>query len=153
MRLCYNQETKEKNIQIGFKLQARRELLGISRTQLAKKIGISHQQLYKYEAGINQVSLVLAVDIAKIFGISVVNLTPKPTRDPLTKEELESGEDVYDYATYAPKATSRLTAKLCKEVIEMQDDKVVMFLLDSLKGLKSLMENNQSKKGDNELIY
>jgi transcriptional regulator with XRE-family HTH domain len=38
------------------RLRERRLLLGLSQTELAKRLGISTQQLYKYEAGANRIA-------------------------------------------------------------------------------------------------
>ena len=151
MRLCHKEHIKDKNNKIAIKLKMRREHLGITVKQLSKKIGVSHQQLAKYEKGTNQLSLALADDIAKIFGISVANLVP--SKNSLTDTEYGTIEDVYNYAQNSPKLMSGSTIKLLKAVMETQDDNVIMFLLDSLKGLKPLMKNNQSKEEDTELIY
>jgi len=42
--------------QVGARLRARRVLLGLSQSALAAKIGVSFQQVQKYERGANRVS-------------------------------------------------------------------------------------------------
>ena len=42
--------------QIGRRIRDRRRLSGLSQHELAKDLGISHQQLQKYEAGKNRIS-------------------------------------------------------------------------------------------------
>jgi transcriptional regulator with XRE-family HTH domain len=42
------------DIHVGRRLKQRRQALRLSQTQVAEKIGISYQQLQKYECGINR---------------------------------------------------------------------------------------------------
>ncbi|MGC0371900.1 MAG: hypothetical protein DGJ47_000601 [Rickettsiaceae bacterium] len=50
---------------IGNKIFSLRLALGLSRQQLAEVIGVTHQQLQKYEKGINRISVGRLVLIAK----------------------------------------------------------------------------------------
>lgn len=54
---------REKNIEITIidkaisgRLKYRRRLLGITQKEFAEHIGVSSQQIYKYECGINRIS-------------------------------------------------------------------------------------------------
>lgn len=54
---------------IGQKISEIRKARGLSRQQLASKIGVTHQQLQKYEKGINSARmgrLVLAAEVLKM---------------------------------------------------------------------------------------
>lgn len=55
---------------IGTKIHELRITLGLSRQQLAAKIGVTHQQLQKYEKGTNRVSAGRLMAIAKALGKS-----------------------------------------------------------------------------------
>lgn len=55
---------------IGYKIKARRKLLKMSQYALAFDLGISFQQLQKYESGQNRVSASKLYEIAKILKIS-----------------------------------------------------------------------------------
>ena len=54
--------------QVGRKIHDFRIALGISRDMLAKKVGISHQQLAKYEHGSNRLSIGRLIMIADELG-------------------------------------------------------------------------------------
>ena len=43
------------NIHIGEKIKSRRHILGMSQTNLGKKIGVTFQQIQKYEKGSNKI--------------------------------------------------------------------------------------------------
>lgn len=51
--------------QIGTKILELRTAMGISRHQLAEKIGVTHQQTQKYEKGVNRISAGRLVSIAE----------------------------------------------------------------------------------------
>jgi transcriptional regulator with XRE-family HTH domain len=56
---------------IGVKIHELRISMGLSRQQLAAKIGVTHQQLQKYEKGTNRISAGRLMAIAKALGKTV----------------------------------------------------------------------------------
>ncbi len=57
--------------QVGRRLRLLREYHGISQSGLAAKIGVSHQQVQKYESGVNQLSLPRLLDICRALGVDL----------------------------------------------------------------------------------
>jgi transcriptional regulator with XRE-family HTH domain len=53
---------------VGMRIRERRTLLGLSMPQLAEMVGVTYQQLNKYETGINNVSVGRLYDIARELG-------------------------------------------------------------------------------------
>lgn len=51
-----NEFTQRIDTLIGMKIHELRISMGLSRQQLAEKIGVTHQQLQKYEKGTNRIS-------------------------------------------------------------------------------------------------
>lgn len=66
---------------VGRRIAERRAALGRSQSALALDLGISFQQLQKYEAGLNRVSASRLHRIARLLGVPVADLFPKPGRD------------------------------------------------------------------------
>lgn len=64
----------EITIRMGRRLREIRKASGVSGTGLAHSLGIAHQQLYKYERGINTMSAVKLYRLAYVLGISVADL-------------------------------------------------------------------------------
>ena len=58
--------TNELDARVGNRLKLRRTVLGMSQEALADRLGISWQQLQKYEAGINRISASRLVQLAEI---------------------------------------------------------------------------------------
>jgi len=57
------------DLHVGRRLRERRMLLGISQLQLAQMLGLSYQQIQKYEKGYNRVSASRMAQFADILGV------------------------------------------------------------------------------------
>ena len=51
--------------QVGSRLRERRRLLGLTMEQLGQRVGVTYQQVYKYEVGNNRISAVRLHDLAR----------------------------------------------------------------------------------------
>lgn len=71
----------EADVEIGAKLREIRKISGTTQEVLAKQIGVSFQQVQKYERGKNRLSLSKAVEIAKILKVSVLAFLPEEDSD------------------------------------------------------------------------
>lgn len=54
---------------IGSKIRELRKLAGMSQMRLADKIGVSYQQVQKYEKGASKLSVPRLMQIADVFGV------------------------------------------------------------------------------------
>ena len=59
------------DIQIGESIRAHRLILGMSQSDLGRRLGVSFQQIQKYEKGMNWVGAGRLPQIAKIFDIPI----------------------------------------------------------------------------------
>ncbi len=64
-------QTNELDISIGNKVNQLRLAQGTTRHQLAAKIGVTHQQLQKYEKGTNRVTASRLADLARALAVDV----------------------------------------------------------------------------------
>jgi len=75
--------------EIGAEIKRTRKASGISQMKLAQEVGVSFQQIQKYEKGINKISVEMIQHIARALGISVNTFfeKEKPTivSEPFTK--------------------------------------------------------------------
>jgi transcriptional regulator with XRE-family HTH domain len=62
------------DVALGLRIRQRRKTLGISQTALADAIGLTFQQIQKYERGFNRVSFSRLVDIAHATQCRVLDL-------------------------------------------------------------------------------
>jgi transcriptional regulator with XRE-family HTH domain len=56
---------------VGGRVRTRRNLLGLSQEKLGELLGITFQQIQKYERGANRISAGRLFEIARILGVSV----------------------------------------------------------------------------------
>lgn len=59
------------DIYVGSKVKARRLIMGMSQEELAKSIGLTFQQVQKYERGTNRISVSRLVDICKVLKVQI----------------------------------------------------------------------------------
>jgi transcriptional regulator with XRE-family HTH domain len=59
------------DVEVGRLVRALRMSRGLSQTNLANRIGVTFQQVQKYESGANRISMGRLTNIAKLFGVSV----------------------------------------------------------------------------------
>src|SRR3954462_10062446 len=57
------------DIYVGSKVRSRRLILGMSQEDLADSIGLTFQQVQKYERGTNRISVSRLVDICKVLKV------------------------------------------------------------------------------------
>lgn len=62
------------DVRLGAAIRARRETLRITQGQLGRRIGVTFQQVQKYEKGTNRVSAARLVRIAEILDTSAAEL-------------------------------------------------------------------------------
>jgi transcriptional regulator with XRE-family HTH domain len=59
------------DVHVGARIRLRRTLLGISQTTLAEAVGLTFQQVQKYEKGANRVSSSRLVDMANALDVDI----------------------------------------------------------------------------------
>lgn len=63
---------------VGGRIAGRRQALGLSQTALAERVGVSFQQIQKYETGINRISASRLHQIALALGAEPGSFFPAP---------------------------------------------------------------------------
>ena len=81
-----NEEHKQFNLSVGQKIKSRRLELKKTQTWLAKKIGVTFQQVQKYEKGSNGTNLFNIKQIADALKVSVLYFFVEEKPLLLTKE-------------------------------------------------------------------
>ena len=57
--------------EIGTRMRTRRMLIGMSQEKLGEELGLTFQQVQKYEKGTNRISVGRMVEIAKVLGVDI----------------------------------------------------------------------------------
>jgi transcriptional regulator with XRE-family HTH domain len=71
---------------VGSRIAGRRQALGLSQTALAECVGVSFQQIQKYETGINRISASRLHQIALALGAEPGSFFPAPDSSRSTEE-------------------------------------------------------------------
>jgi transcriptional regulator with XRE-family HTH domain len=70
-------QPKEVDAHVGLKIRERRKELGLSQTALAEKVGVTFQQVQKYERGVNRVGASRLAAVAKVLEIPIAYFFPE----------------------------------------------------------------------------
>ena len=77
------------DVHVGARIRTRRLLIGMNQETLAQKLGLTFQQVQKYEGGANRVSASRLSRIAEVLGVSISYFfadLPAPGDDPSDEE-------------------------------------------------------------------
>jgi transcriptional regulator with XRE-family HTH domain len=135
------------DVHVGQRLRIRRSLLGMSQEKLAEAIGLTFQQIQKYERGTNRVSAGRLYQFSKILGVPIayfyeqfgeVFQPAKPPQFGLSDQgqEIFEGPTVAEYEEDVMK--KRETIDLVRSYYSIQDAKIRK---DVLKLMKSMAHN------------
>jgi transcriptional regulator with XRE-family HTH domain len=78
------------DVHVGQRVRQRRTLLGLSQTQLGESLGLTFQQVQKYERGFNRVGASRLFELAKVLGVPITyffeGLDPEVEAIPVDKK-------------------------------------------------------------------
>lgn len=75
------------DVRIGGEVRARRDKLKITQSQLASAIGVTFQQVQKYERGVNRISAATLLAIAETLNCHVADLFGDPDPKAISHSE------------------------------------------------------------------
>lgn len=111
-----DEKTHEIDLIIGQRVRALRKLKGLSQNDFSKLIGVTFQQLQKYELATNRISCSRLVMIAKALGVSAAdfyeNVIPQPGKNLYSDEEIQ----LLAKLRKLPKPVSKSIFKLIEEL-------------------------------------
>ncbi len=120
------------DIHVGKRLRARRIFLGMSQDDLAKKVGITFQQLQKYERGTNRVSASRLYLLSRVLDVPVDFFFEGFEKEVAAQSKLPGGQDPID----SPESIEVLRA-----YHSVKDPAVRRHVLDLIRGLGNGKKN------------
>ncbi len=123
------------DINIGQKIRELRLARGMSQENLGNKIGITFQQVQKYEKGVNRILASRLYDLAKVLAVDIVHFFSK-------SDTLHEHENSFEY-NHCPESKEILV--LVREYTNIKDKKIRSAIYSLIKSL-SHDENNGSNK-------
>ncbi len=109
---------------IGQRLRARRNFLGLSQEKIGKAVGLTFQQVQKYEHGSNKISAVRLVDFCDVLNVSInyfyAGLTDIGEKTPKLLNVSDNAQETLDGDPLARKET----VELLKYYYQIEDEKL-----------------------------
>lgn len=120
------------DVHVGSRLRIRRTLLGISQDRLGSALGITFQQVQKYERGTNRISASKLFDFARVLEVPIsyfFDEFAEPGATPgkgVAERQLTFGDDLL---------SNRETLELVRAYFRIDDPAVRRRLLDLIRAL------------------
>ena len=138
------------DVYVGARVKMRRTLLGMSQKKLGEAIGLTFQQVQKYERGLNRISASRLFDISKVLEVpigfffeemddQVAELSPRMLAG---ASELAEEPVLFNYDPM----TKRETLELVRCYYTIPDRRLAKKLLDLVKAMASSTEDEDDKK-------
>lgn len=100
--------------------------LGVSQAELARQLGVTFQQVQKYEAGINRVAAGRLFQLASLYGISIQEFFPKNVQ---TKEGRRNTEKLDQIARFASSTEGTELCEMFQRIKSQKRRRLVLALL------------------------
>ena len=128
------------DIHVGTRLRTRRTLLGMSQERLAEAIGLTFQQVQKYEMGKNRISASRLYQFAQILDVSVSYFFEGYEKDESGRDESDDGLSDNTQEGFMPENVmhERETLELIRVYYSIKDPKLRK---DLLKWLRQMAES------------
>lgn len=129
------------DIHVGSRVRLRRTLLGLSQDKLARAIGVSFQQLQKYERGTNRISASRLYALSKVLGVGIAwffeDAPAGPKRRGAGVEPRPAAANEAEEAEQDP-MTANETVKLVRAYYQIEDPKVRKKILHMVRAVSPM---------------
>ena len=107
------------DIHVGKQLRVQRTLLGLSQIVFAEQLGITSQQLQKYESGANRISAGCLWQASKILGVPISYFFKGLNREEeVAAEDADAWMNLVHGFESSPEEIKKATCRLLKSMIE-----------------------------------
>ncbi|GAB4520745.1 MAG: helix-turn-helix domain-containing protein [Amphiplicatus sp.] len=134
------------DVHVGARVRLRRMMLGMSQDKLGEALGLTFQQVQKYEKGVNRIGASRVFELSRILDVPVQYFFDdfdRPGGQAYGFAEGESGgADSFMKVLQTPEGV-----QLCRHFFEIKDPKVRRRVLDLVKTLADGEKQNAPEKG------
>jgi transcriptional regulator with XRE-family HTH domain len=126
------------DLHVGSRVRLQRMLLGMSQEKLGEKLGLTFQQIQKYEKGINRIGASRLFDLARVLGVNVqffyedapgTAMEARPTGAASGFTDRTSDRHVVDFLS------SREGVELNKAFVRITDPKIRRSIVELVRAL------------------
>lgn len=122
------------DIHVGGRVRLRRTMVGMSQDKLAESLGLTFQQIQKYEKGVNRIGASRVFEISRILGVPIQFFYDDYNADTGQSYGFaESGPD--DGAAMMELLNTPEGVQLCKHFASITDPKIRKRVLELVKSL------------------
>ena len=123
------------DVRVGARLRLRRQMLGLSQEKLGEAIGLTSQQVQKYERGANRIGASRLYELSRVLDVPVSFFfdDTDPVRAPATGGFAESQAEAFE----ADLLRKPETLELVRAFFEIDDPTIRRRLMDLVKALAS----------------
>lgn len=122
---------------VGSRVRTRRLMLGMSQERLAEQIGVTFQQVQKYEKGTNRIGASRLQAIANVLAVPVAFFFQQDNTQPLNTDGLGAINGLEDLSDFL---TSKEGLSLNKAFMKINDPSVRQSVLTLIKSLANTSE-------------
>lgn len=134
------------NTDIAYRIKQLREMAGMSQLEFAEQIGVSYQQVQKYENGKNKVSVERLCQIAEVFKVEINYFFPKIEKR--KKFKVFSQKDTFSLDSFLNDEERKLL-RVFKQVKNAKFKRGILLQLQAICNLENEHENNKLANVDN----
>lgn len=131
------------DVHVGARVRLRRMLLGMSQDKLGDALGLTFQQIQKYEKGVNRIGASRVAEISRALDVPIQYFFDDfdgALGRSFGFADAEAGEDSFMQLLHSPEGV-----QLCRYFSEIQDPKVRRRVLDLV---RTLAEGERHKAGE-----
>ena len=121
------------DIHVGSRVRLRRTLLGLSQTKLGDALGLTFQQIQKYERGANRIGSSRLYKLSKILDIPVSFFFEEIKDKSVGRRKTSINQEPYISET--EKMSRRQTLELVRAYYKIEDPKVRKNIFEMMKSL------------------
>ncbi len=124
------------DVHVGARLRVRRTLLGMSQTTLGAAIGMSFQQVQKYENGVNRMGSSRLFDLSRVLDVPVEYFFDDMPTAVAASSPAQSGGKAKEPPSYEPDPMAKQeTLKLVRAYYKISDPQIRKRLFEMTKTL------------------
>ena len=124
------------DVHVGSRLRVRRTLLGMSQTMLGEAIGLTFQQLQKYEKGKNRISASRLFALSRVLDVPIAYFFDDMSSEVAASSPAQGGGKAKKLPSYEPDPmVKRETLELVRAYYKIRDPQVRKRLYELTKAL------------------
>ena len=131
------------DVHVGARVRVRRTLLGMTQTNLGDAIGVSFQQMQKYENGANRISASRLFTLSRVFDLPIEYFFDDMPTAVAASSPAQGGGKAKKLPSYEPNPMAkRETMELVRAYYKIKDAEIRKRLFEMVKALGAAMSRS-----------